>query len=118
MIASIQIGRKRNEVDASGNATYHHFDHAGNTAALTDQSQAVTDRFRYSPYGVPTYREGDHDTPFRFGGFFGIQTDPNGLIHMRARYYHPLIRRFINRDPARAGWNWYAYANGNCYRSN
>jgi len=101
------------EIDSSGNATYYHFDQVGNTAALTDESQAVTDRFRYSPYGVETYREGDHDTPFRFGGFFGIQTDANGLIHMRARYYHPLIRRFVNADPAQAGWNWYVYANGN-----
>ena len=32
---------------------------------------------------------------------------------MRARYYNPLIRRFVNADPAQQGWNWYAYAAGN-----
>ena len=32
---------------------------------------------------------------------------------MRARYYNPLIRRFINSDPARDAWNWFAYAGGN-----
>ena len=101
------------EVDGGGNATYYHFDQVGNTAALTNEGQGVIARYRYSPYGIETHREGTHDTPFRFGGFYGIQTDANGLIHMRARYYHPLIRRFINADPARAGWNWYAYANGN-----
>ena len=30
-----------------------------------------------------------------------------------ARYYNPLIRRFVNSDPARDAWNWFAYANGN-----
>ena len=34
---------------------------------------------------------------------------------MRARYYNPLIRRFINADPIGfdGGLNWYAYAEGN-----
>ncbi len=34
---------------------------------------------------------------------------------MRARYYHPGIRRFINQDPIGfdGGLNWYAYAEGN-----
>ena len=41
--------------------------------------------------------------------------DPNGLLHMRARYYSPEIRRFINQDPIgfAGGMNWYQYANGN-----
>ena len=30
-----------------------------------------------------------------------------------ARYYNPLIRRFVNSDPARDAWNWFAYAGGN-----
>ena len=101
------------EVDASGNAVYYHFDHVGNTAALTDESETVIDEFHYSPYGTVTYQKNSYETPFRFGGFFGIQTDSNGLVHMRARYYNPLIRRFINSDPARDAWNWFAYANGN-----
>jgi RHS repeat-associated protein len=67
----------------------------------------------YTPYGSIRYRMAAHDTPFLFGGFFGIATDRNGLVHMRARYYNPLTLRFLNSDPAQDGWNWYAYANGN-----
>ncbi|MBV6501901.1 MAG: hypothetical protein CJBNEKGG_04442 [Prosthecobacter sp.] len=54
-------------------------------------------------------------TPYLYSGAHGVQTDPTGLIHMRARYYHPGIRRFINQDPIgfAGGMNWYAYANGN-----
>jgi hypothetical protein len=43
----------------------------------------------------------------------GVVTDSNGLLHMRARFYNPEIKRFINIDPIRDGLNWYAYANGN-----
>lgn len=54
-------------------------------------------------------------TPYLYSGAHGVQTDPTGLIHMRARYYHPGIRRFINQDPIGfgGGMNWYAYADGN-----
>ncbi len=101
------------EVDSNGSAIYYHFDHIGNTAALTDESENVIDEFRYSPYGTVTYQKNNYETPFQFGGFFGVQTDSNGLVHMRARYFNPLIRRFVNSDPARDAWNWFAYANGN-----
>ena len=53
------------EVDSNGEATYSHFDQTGNTAALTNEGQAVIDRFRYLPYGVQIYQQGTHDTPFR-----------------------------------------------------
>ncbi len=101
------------EVSAAGEATYYHYDMAGNTAGLSNQAGALIDRIFYSPYGSIRYRLAAHDTPFLFGGFFGIATDGNGLIHMRARYYNPLTMRFLNSDPAQDGWNWYAYANGN-----
>ena len=104
------------EVDDNDTATFYHYDQVGSTAALTaDDGVTVTDRFEYSPYGVTTYREGSTDTPFQYNGRYGIQTDDNGLLHMRARYYHPGIRRFINADPIgfAGGMNWYQYANGN-----
>ena len=46
-------------------------------------------------------------------------TDSNGLIYMRARYYSPELRRFINADILHGeisdstSLNRYAYANGN-----
>jgi RHS repeat-associated protein len=44
-----------------------------------------------------------------------VQTDPNGLLYMRARYYNPYLCRFLNADPAgfSASLNFYAYADGN-----
>ena len=108
------------EVDSSGEATYYHYDNVGSTIALTNESEEVIERMEYAPFGTETYRErqpgheGDlHDTPFLWTGFFGNQTDENGLIYLRNRYYNTLTRRFVNSDPAREGWNWFAYAGGN-----
>ena len=101
------------EVNDAGAATYYHYDQSGNTAALTNQAGAIIERVVYSPYGTIRYRQSNFDTPFLYGGFFGVMSDANGLIAMRARYYNPLTMRFLNSDPAMDGLNWYAYANGN-----
>jgi RHS repeat-associated protein len=69
----------------------------------------------YGAYGMVTYRLGTNDTPFLYNGQFGVQTDPNGLLYMRARYYNPYICRFLNPDPSgfAGGLNMYAFCGGN-----
>jgi RHS repeat-associated protein len=60
-------------------------------------------------------RSGTTDTPFLYNGKYGVQTDANGLLHMRARYYSPILRRFMTTDPIglEGGQNYYAFADGN-----
>jgi RHS repeat-associated protein len=104
------------EIEETGNAVRcYHYDHLGNTIALSDAAGKLTARAAYSAYGVLLRSSGRLDTPFLYGGAFGVQTDPNGLLQMRARYYHPRLGRFISEDPLglSAGPNLYAYANGN-----
>ena len=86
----------------------------GSTIALTDSSGNVTERFEYSAYGTLTYRSAATDTPFLFNGQYGVQTDANGLLHMRARYYNPHLCRFVNADPSGfgGGLNWYGLPMG------
>ena len=56
---------------------------------------------------------------FGYNGRDGVITDDNGLIYMRARYYSPEMKRFINADiiPGKLSnavtLNRFAYANGN-----
>ncbi|MEK3789134.1 polymorphic toxin-type HINT domain-containing protein [Paenibacillus sp. FSL K6-1230] len=63
--------------------------------------------------------KGATEQPFRYNGRDGVMTDANGLYHMRARYYSPDIKRFINRDVVTGTisdtqtLNRYAYVNGN-----
>jgi RHS repeat-associated protein len=102
------------EVSQSSEVRYYHYDQIGSTVALTDDSETVTDRIEYSPYGTVTHRIGTTDTPFLYVGEYGVQTDGNGLLYMRARYYSPDIRRFLNSDPIRfdGGYNFFAYVSG------
>jgi RHS repeat-associated protein len=103
------------EAAAETNTLTYHYDYRGSTVALSADNGLVTDRIEYSTYGLTTYRAGTNDTPFLFNGRYGVQTDPNGLLYMRARYYNPFICRFINADPSgfAAGLNFYAFCNGN-----
>ncbi|MGD0614271.1 MAG: RHS repeat-associated core domain-containing protein, partial [Verrucomicrobiota bacterium] len=103
------------ETGATATTLTYHYDYRGSTVALTDDTGNITDRIEYSAYATITYRTGTSDTPFLFNGRYGVMTDPNGLLYMRARFYNPYICRFVNADPSgfAGGLNFYAYANGN-----
>ena len=105
--------------ETSGSFKTYHFDYRGSTAAITDINGNVTDTFEYDTYGNLVSRTGTSVVIFLYNGRDGVVTDSNGLIYMRARYYSPELRRFINADII-AGeisnavtLNRYAYANGN-----
>ena len=103
------------ETASKTNTLTYHYDYRGSTIALSADSGLVTDRIEYSAYGLTAYRTGTNDTPFLFNGRYGVQTDNNSLLYMRARYYNPYLCRFISADPSgfSGGLNHYAYANGN-----
>lgn len=103
------------ETATKTNTLTYHYDYRGSTIALSSDSGLVTDRIEYSAYGLTTYRTGTNDTPFLFNGKYGVMTDPNGLLDMKARFYNPYLCRFTSSDPSgfAGGLNTYAYANGN-----
>jgi RHS repeat-associated protein len=96
-------------------ASFYHFSRRGDTVAMTDAAGAVTDRFSYGVYGELLTHTGSSTSPFQFNGFYGVQTDTNGLYHHRARYYSPSLRRFLSQDPIgfSGGLNFYAFVAGN-----
>ena len=113
----------------------YHYDHLGSTKILTDRDGEVTARFSYGTYGellTTEYISGDSEygvdkdkgnyTPhisFLYNGQLGVMTDDNGLYYMRARYYNPDIKRFINQDILTGNignstsLNRYSYVEGN-----
>jgi len=97
----------------------YHFDMRGSTTAITDMNGNVTDTFKYDTYGKLLSRTGTSDVIFLYNGRDGVVTDSNGLLYMRARYYSPVLRRFINADILHGeisdstSLNRYAYVNGN-----
>ena len=103
------------EADEADATKTYHFDQVGSAIARTDDTGKVIGRAEYSAYGLITMKEGDMATPFLYNGQAGVQTDANGLLNMRARYYSPYLMRFLNADPIgfSGGSNWFAYADGN-----
>ena len=101
--------------ETDGQITLYHFDSRGSTRALSDSTGFVVNRITYGTYGEIVATTTAPTTPFLYNGAYGVQTDDNGLLHMRARYYSTELRRFINADPIQfaGGINWYAYAGGN-----
>ena len=97
----------------------YHFDYRGSTVALTDVYGNITDTFKYDTYGKLISRTGSSFVIFGYNGRDGVITDKNGLIYMRARYYSPAMRRFINADILHGeisdstSLNRYSYVNGN-----
>ncbi|RFB33046.1 toxin C-terminal domain-containing protein [Brevibacillus sp. VP] len=108
------IGRE----DAQGNYLSYHTDMRGSTTMLSDWSGRVTDRYSYGVYGELEQHDGTTSQPFCYNGRDGVMTDPNGLYYMRARYYHPGLKRFLNRDILAGDvtegqtFNRFAYVNG------
>jgi len=84
--------------DADGNYQVYHYDRRGSTVAITNMTGAITDTFSYGPYGELANHTGGTATPFLYNGKDSVMTDANGLYYMRARYYQPEIKRFINQD--------------------
>ncbi len=107
------------EQDPNGNYLIYHYDLRGSTTAITNMQNTVTDRYTYGAYGELLSHTGTSATPFLFNGRDGVVTDSNGLYYMRARYYSPTLKRFINADTLKGSinngetLNNYAYANGN-----
>ena len=80
---------------------YYHFDQAGSTLALTDESGALTDAYAYNPYGKLLHHQGNSPQPFTYVGRWGVRQEGESgtLYHMRNRYYDAVTTRFLSRDP-------------------
>ena len=96
----------------------YHFNNIGSTEAITDINGEIVERFEYGPYGE-LLSENKYGIIFLYNGEYGVSTDENGLYYMRARYYNPEIKRFINQDVLigtitnSPTLNRYAYVEGN-----
>lgn len=82
----------------TGERLFYHYDPLGNTVALTDSLENVTDKYAYLPFGELNRSETLHDNPYKYVGKFGVAQEPNGLLFMRARFYDPETRGFISKD--------------------
>jgi len=81
----------------------------GSIVALVDSSGNVVTTYAYDPFGNTTNSGVSNANEFQYTG---RENDGNGLYYYRARYYSPVLGRFVNEDPlgfAGSGPNFYAY---------
>jgi RHS repeat-associated protein len=94
--------------DATGTSTFLS-DAIGSTIALTDSTGNSQVQYSYSPYGSIN-TTGTTNNSYTYTG---REMDGLGIYYYRARYYNPMIGRFLSEDPmgfAGSGTNLYAYA--------
>jgi len=99
-----------------------HRDHLKSVKLTTDATGCVASRSAYRPYGDRTQAEAPSipgcspAAPAEPRGFIGERHDPEtGLLYLHARYYDPVIGRFLSPDTldpieTGVGTNRYAYA--------
>ena len=77
--------------------TYLHPDHLGSAQAGTRANGTVAWREQYTPFGEQLQNPAANDN---LDGFTGhIKDSDTGLNYMQARYYDPVIGRFLSVDP-------------------
>jgi len=106
-----------------GALSYLLSDHLGSTALTLDSAGnrlATNTELRYFPYGLPRYTAGTTPTSFNFTG--QRRDSGSGLLFYNARWYDPVVGRFLQADrlvPAPGdpqSLNRYSYANNSPLR--
>lgn len=105
---------------------HYHLDHLGSTRLVTDDAGNELTRYTYYPFGQLAGQAGDdrllftgHERDLNCEGECPSTEDHDDLDYMLARYYSPVVGRFLSVDeesgtpgePQR--WNRYTYASGN-----
>ncbi len=85
-------------------------DGVNSTKSVVNPSGALATQSTYEPFGRTTFSGSGTSNLYRFAG---RELDGTGLYFMRARYYNPILQRFLSPDPIgfnAGGPDLYAYA--------
>ncbi|HVZ45441.1 MAG TPA: RHS repeat-associated core domain-containing protein [Ramlibacter sp.] len=123
LVEHFYLGERRVAQAVGGGAptTYLHNDLAGSPVLATDAAGLIAWKENYLPFGYRLSNPSNAaDNPSWFAG--KQYEAATGLSYFGARYYDPLIGRFMGVDPKGVdpndlhSFNRYAYANNNPYR--
>jgi len=93
--------------DRASTVRYFLYNAHGDVVQLTDGTGTLQKSYTYDAFGNEKNPSSTDVNPFRYcGEYWDSET---GTYYLRARYYDPVIGRFLAEDPSRAGLNWYIY---------
>lgn len=91
------VALRRSGYASDNGLFYIHADHLGSTMLTTDSGQDVVAEQRFYPWGEATrYTSGTQKTEFNFTG--QRLDSSTSLLHYGARYYDPVLRRWVQPD--------------------
>ena len=116
---TIAMREQDTSVSATWTLSYLLTDHLGSVVAVTNASGTLTSQQRYLPFGgertdVPSPNP-QSPTDFSYTGQRDLASGMGGLMDYKARFYSPMLGRFIQPDsfiPNAANsqaWNRYSY---------
>jgi RHS repeat-associated protein len=94
--AQYTYGLMRISQNRAGVVSYYGYDAGGSTRQLMNNAGVVTDTYAYDAFGNTVAQTGSTTNSYQYGA---EQFDASlQMYYLRARYYRPLVGRFLNKD--------------------
>ena len=91
---------------------YYHLDEQNSTAYITGRGGEIENQYEYDAFGVLQNSREEFSNRILYTGQQYDQT--SGQYYLRARFYNPVLGRFVQEDEYRGdGLNLYAYCKNN-----
>ena len=106
-------------INADGSLEVYLYDYKGSTTAIVDNNGKILNAYTYSAYGKVLGSIENIENSYKYLGKYGVITDSDAHLYIRARYYSPELGRFTQTDILKGNiknplsLNRYRYTDGN-----